>query len=159
MKKGMVGVLGTVVGAIGGIAAASSLNGKHLAQRIEKIDKFKGYYNMLNQWLVLKQEGKTLEQYFVDNTYNTIAIYGMGEMGNRLYDELKNSDKVEVKCTIDKNAAITYSELEALETVDGMPEVDVVVVTATFAFAEIEEELRAKIDYPIVSLDDVVYGI
>ena len=113
---------------------------------------------MLNQWLILKQEGKSLIEYFNKNGYKSVAIYGMGEMGNRLYDELKDSE-IELKYAIDKNAAGTYSELNVIGKDDDFPEVDVLVVTATFAFDEIEDELSGKVDWPIVSLEDVVYEI
>ena len=159
MKKGMTGFLGTVVGAVAGVVVASNLNGKQITQKSEKLDKFKGYYNLLNQWLFLKQAGKSLEEYFVKNGYKTVAIYGMGEMGNRLYDELKNSQEIEMSFAIDKNAASAYSELEVLELEDDLPQVDVIVVTATFAYEEIEKKLNERIDYPIVSLEDVVYEL
>lgn len=161
MKKSLVLVSSIFAGAAGIVAGATItgiLKGKQVSQKTEKVNKFKGYYTMLNQWLLLKQEGRSLEEYFVVNGYKTIAIYGMGEMGNRLYDELKNTS-IEVKCGIDKNALSTYSELEVIDLDDEIPEVDAVVITATFAFDEIEEELSEKISCPIVSLDDAVYEI
>lgn len=156
MKKGGVAVLSTVIGAVAGAAAVGKVQGKTINQKAEKVDKFKGYYNMLNQWLVLKQEGKSLEKYFTDNGYKTIAIYGMGEMGNRLYDELKGTS-VTVKYAVDKNAASTYSELDVIDPEDEYDQVDAIVVSAIFAFDEIEEMLGDKVDFPIVSLEDVVY--
>lgn len=159
MKKGSVAVLSALLGAAAGAAGNNVLSQKKIDQKTEKVDKFKGYYNMLNQWLLLKQEGKSLEKYFTDNGYKSIAIYGMGEMGNRLYDELKNSTAVEIKYAIDKNAAGTYSELDVIDVDDEMDEVDAVVVSAIFAFDEIEEELSAKTDCPIISLEDVVYEV
>lgn len=158
MKKGMAAVIGIITGTIAGGALTLALSGKKVDQKSQKVDKFKGYYNMLNQWLMLKQEGKSLDEYFKQNGYKTIAIYGMGEMGNRLYDELKNSD-IEVKYAVDQNAAGTYSELDVIDVEDEYEEVDVIVVTATFAFDEINEELGKKVDFPVVSLDDVVYEI
>ena len=158
MKKGTVAVLSTLIGAIAGAAGSGYLGSKQVEQKAEKVDKFKGYYNMLNQWLILKQEGKKLSEYFKRNNYKTVAIYGMGEMGNRLYDELKDSD-IEVKYAVDKNAASTYSELDVIELEDDFDTVDVMVVTATFAFDEIEEEISEKVDFPLVSLEDVVYEI
>lgn len=157
MKKGM-GVLGAIAGAAAGAIVVKKLSDKEINQKTTKVDKFKGYYNMLNQWLCIKQEGKSLVAYFKENGYKTVAIYGMGEMGNRLYDELKNTE-IEVKYAIDKNAVCTYSELQVFEVEDDLPEVDVVVVTATFAFDEIEEELSEKVAMPIVSLEDVVYEV
>ena len=158
MKKGTIGILGTLVGAVAAASITKSKTNKTVTQKNEKVDKFKGYYNMLNQWLCLKQEGNNLKEYFDNNGYKTVAIYGMGEMGNRLYDELKDTD-IEVKFAIDKNAASTYSELTVFELEDELPTADVMVVTATFAFDEIEDELSDKVDMPIVSLDDVVYEI
>lgn len=158
MKKGVVAVLATLFGAAAGAAGSGYLKQKAVDQKTQKVDKFKGYYSMLNQWLTLKQEGKSLEKYFVDNGYKNIAIYGMGEMGNRLYDELKGSS-IKVAYAVDQNAASTYSELEVIEPEDELKEVDVLIVTATFAFDEIEKELSDKVTCPIVSLEDVVYEV
>lgn len=158
MKKGTAVVLSTVFGFVAGAAGTGYLKGKQIEKKAEKVDKFKGYYNMLNQWLILKQEGKNLSEYFKSNGYKTIAIYGMGEMGNRLYDELKDSE-IEVKYAVDQNAASTYSELDVIEKEDDFAQVDVMIVTATFAFDEIEEEISSKVNFPIISLEDVVYEI
>lgn len=158
MGKGTIAVFSTLIGAAAGALGVNYLKEKEVEKKKVKVDKFKGYYNMLNQWLILKQEGKCLCEYFKANNYKVIAIYGMGEMGSRLYDELKNSD-ITVKYAVDKNAASTYSELEVIEPENEFEEVDAIVVTATFAFDEIETELRDKVDFPIISLEDVVYEI
>lgn len=157
MKKGIIAAIATLTGAGAGITASGILLSKTVAEKESKVSKFKSYYNMLNQWLILKQEGKDLIQYFTDNNYKKIAIYGMGEMGNRLYDELKDSD-IKIAYAIDKNIA-AYSELEILDVDDDFPEVDVIVVSAIFAFEEVDDELSEKISCPIVSLEDVVYEI
>lgn len=157
MKK-RTAILTTLLGGMAGAAVTGKIAAKEVQNKGEKIIKFKGYYNMLNQWLALKQEGKSLAEYFVTNGYKEIAIYGMGEMGNRLYDELKDTE-IQVKYAIDKNAASTYSELDVKEIDDELTEVDVVVVTATFAFDEIKEKFSGKVDMPIVSLEDVVYSV
>ena len=159
MKKGGIAVLSTLLGAGAAAAGIGYLGSRQVQEKTQKVDKFKGYYNMLNQWLILKQEGRNLSEYFEKKSYKTIAIYGMGEMGNRLYDELKNTE-IEVKYAVDKNAAGTYSELDVIDPDDSdWGEVDAVIVTATFAFEEIEEMLSEKIDYPVISLEDIVYGI
>lgn len=41
---------------------------------------------------------------------------------------------------------------------DTLPDVDAIIVTAFFFFDEIEQELEDKIDCPIISIEDVVYG-
>lgn len=157
MKK-QVTVLSTIVGTVAGAIATGIIKQKAIDEKSKKVDKFKTYYNMLNEWLMIKQEGKSLEKYFINNGYQTIAIYGMGEMGNRLYDELKNSE-IKVKYAIDKEASSTYSEIEVIEMEDELPEVDAVVVTAVFAFEDIEEKLQEVVECPIISLEDVIFEI
>lgn len=158
MKKGLLTVLGTVLGAVAGGAAIGNIEGRKMKSQEKEIEKYRAYYNMLNQWMVLKQEGKSLEKYFIDNGYKTVAIYGMGEMGNRLYEELKGSS-IEVKYAVDQNASSTYSELEVVEKESKLEEADVMVVTAIYAFDAIEEEMGAIVDFPVVSLEDVVYEV
>lgn len=157
MKKGvfaLLGITGMVTGAVAGGSWIGKICDKTIALKTDKINKFKSYYNMLNQWLILKQQGKTLEQYFVDNGYKTIAIYGMGEMGNRLYDELKESS-IQVAYAIDQETS-KYIEIASRSPQEQLDGVDVIVVTAVFAFEEIKNNISTKASCPIVSLEDIV---
>ena len=156
MKKGTV--IGTLVGAVVGVTLGGNMANKKLVEKETKIDKFKQYYNMLNEWLRIKQEGKNLVKYFEENNYKEIAIYGMGEMGNRLLDDLKDSSVV-VKYAIDKNAESTYAEIDVKKIDDELEKVDAIVVTAVFAYDDIVEDIQDKFLCPIVSLEDVVYGL
>ena len=63
---------------------------------------------------------------------------------------------MKIKYVIDKYAGSIDSDLKVLKPEDDLPKVDVIVVTATFAFGEIKEMLRKKVDYSIVSLELVV---
>lgn len=158
-KSGIVKVVCSVIlGIIAGGTLSNYFKNKIIDRGNKTVDKFKNYYSLLNQWLSLKNEGKSLEKYFIDNGYSTIAIYGMGEMGNRLYEELKRSS-ITVKYAIDKNAGSAFSELEVYNLEEDLEEVDVVVVTAVFAFEEIYEELSGQVDFPIISLEDVIYEL
>ena len=158
MRKGTVSVLSAIVGAMVGGIGVNITKEAAIIKEAKRVDKFKGYYNLLNQWLSFKQEGKSLSEYFKEKGYYTIAIYGMGELGNRLIDELKGSNIV-IKYGIDKQADYTYADIDMVSPEDELAEVDAVVVTAIFAFDEIAEELNNKLDSPILSLEDVVFEI
>ena len=158
MKKGFVALLSALVGAGIGVAGDSYFKSKIISKNNERVNKFKSYYNILNQWLVLLHEGKNIEQYFKKNQYHKIAIYGMGEIGNRLYEELKDSS-IEVAYAIDKNAGSAYAHLEVYSLEDEFEEVDAIVVTTAFAFEEIKDKLENKINCPIISLEDVVFEV
>ncbi|MDD3141070.1 MAG: hypothetical protein PHX08_19160 [Lachnospiraceae bacterium] len=158
MKKVSIAAISGILGALAGGVGANYFADKQLIKIEKKVDKFKNYYSMLNQWLLLKQDGKSLADYFADKGIKTIAIYGMGEMGNRLYDELKQTE-IKVMYGIDKEASSVYSELEVIECEEISEGVDAIVVTAVFAFEEISEELKHKVSFPIISLEEVVYSI
>lgn len=134
---------------------------------IDKITKLQGLANkhlqlflMMNQWVGIKQEGKNLSAYFERNGYKRIAIYGMSYAGCTLYDELLSSD-IEIAYLIDQNVqkAISLGKGFGAEFVsmdDSLEEVDVIVVTPITFFEEIAENLRKKIDCPIVSLKAIL---
>ena len=82
----------------------------------------------------------------------------MKELGERLYDELKDSD-IKVLYAIDKNADAIYAEVDVLTPDDDLPEVDLIVVTPVHYFDEIEEMLADKVDCPVISIEDVVYEV
>ena len=158
MKKGIKALVSFLGGAILGVAGDSYFKGKIISKNNERVNKFKSYYNILNQWIILNHAGKKLEQFFINHNYKEIAVYGMGEIGNRLYEELKGSS-VDIKYVIDKNAGSAYSESEIFTPEDKLEEVDAIIVTTVFAFEEIRSMLDKKCNCPIISLEDVVFEI
>lgn len=158
MKKGIISVLSFSAGAAGGLFFGKKTSNASIKEKEKKIDRLRLYYNVLLEWLQKKQDGKNLEDYFIEKEYKTVAIYGMGELGLRLADELKDSS-IELKYGIDKNASSVYSDLELKDPDDSFDDVDVIVVTPIFAFDDIENELSSKVNCPIISLEEVVSNL
>lgn len=158
MKKGISTLIGTVTGAVAGGIAARSVSLKKIQQLMDGHAKVHQLYMAFDQWLRIRQEGKTLVEYFEKNEYKTVAIYGMKELGERLYDELEGSD-IKVKYIIDKNADQIYADVDVITPDEKLEPVDVIVVTALYYFDEIEEMLSDKVDYPVVSLEDILYEV
>lgn len=119
-------------------------------------DKHLAILELFDQWMMKKQEGKTVSDYLRENGFRTIAIYGMGYLGKRLYDELKDSE-IEVRYAIDKNADNLYLELDVISPDENMPEVDLIIVTAVYFFDEIEGMLTNLTECPVVSFEDILY--
>lgn len=82
----------------------------------------------------------------------------MGEIGARLYYELKDSE-IELSYAIDSNSLAAYSELEVYNLEGKLPDAELIVVTAIFDFDEIESKLSEITNIKIVSLEDIVYYI
>ena len=90
MKKKFGGVFSTLAGmaagAVAGGVAAQTVSSKKVNQLLEGHKKVHELYMAFDQWLRIRQEGKTLVEFFEKNGYKTVAIYGMKELGERLYD-------------------------------------------------------------------------
>lgn len=158
MKKGMVGMLSALVGTAIGAAAACRILNDRVREIQEKSDKHLALFLMMNQWIMVKQLGKSLASYFEREGYRQIAVYGMHYAGETLVAELAGSD-VEVKYGIDKNADKIYADLLIVTPDSKLEKVDAVVVTSITFFEEVKEALSEKMDCPIISLEEIVYQI
>lgn len=162
MKKGIISIISTLIGAAAGGAAGALATSKVMGEAVAKEQKMSNkhltLFLMMNQWVLVKQEGKNLASYFEKNNYRKIAVYGMSYAGERLLNELKGSG-IEVAYGIDQNADGIYSEIEIVTKEDTLEPVDAIVVTPVFFFQEIEKDLSGKIDCPILSLEDILYEV
>ncbi|WP_342758490.1 hypothetical protein [Kineothrix sedimenti] len=158
MKKIISSIFLVLISAITSAVATERFCSKATKKAQEMSDKHLALFLLMNQWVLVKQEGKNLKDYFNKNGYKTIAIYGMSYAGERLLRELEGSD-VTIKYGIDKKADVIYSDIEVISVDEDLEDVDVIVVTPIFFFNEIEEVLSKKIDCPIISLEDILYDV
>lgn len=157
MKKiGVVvaGLLGFVAGAftIGKVIANTSNEWKRNA------DKFMTHMMLFNQWLIVKQSGKNIRDYFEKNNYKKIVIYGMSYAGERLIDELENSG-IEVVAAVDKNAKALFAKVPVLLPEQDIPQADCMVVTPVYFMNEIVKNMSERVACPIISLEDILYEV
>lgn len=157
---GKVAGIGIIGGAIAGIAY---LNKKNYEKSSVLEGRYKSYYQLANQWLMNKNEGKQVSRYFEDNDIKSVAIYGMGTLGELFYEEIKDSN-VKVGYFIDKNSDILCYGMDevpitSIEDISEQEEVDAIIVTPVFDFDAIQEDLEKVTDIHLISLEDVVYGL
>ena len=124
---------------------------ENLISNQERAEKYLLYYRILNMWLEMKQKGKSGITFLQEKGMKRIAIYGMQELGERLYEEIKNTE-LEVICVIDKNPDYVIGDFVVISPEEKIPDVDVVIVTAEYYFPEIETKLKEKVNCPIYSL-------
>lgn len=110
----------------------------------------------INKWLNLKLKGYKIADYFHKRDIRNIAIYGMGQIGLNLFEELKDS-LIEVECFIDRNAKKMHAPIKIIDLHE-VPVRSLVIVTT--AWIE-EEQLRKDYtcltdEYQIISLFEVI---
>lgn len=126
-------------------------------EEIAKVKKMIRINEALSEWLKLKQNGISIKEYFEQNHYETIAIYGMGDLGKKLFFELQNSG-MEVIYTVDKNAGM-QDKYKMIQLADKLPKTNVIIVTAVSSFNEIYMELKNKTSAEIVNIEDMIWSI
>ncbi|MBD5489856.1 MAG: hypothetical protein HDR13_13880 [Lachnospiraceae bacterium] len=158
MKKVALLLLSTLGGAAVAAVAVKKVIGDAAEVQHNMSEKHLALFLMMNQWVKVKQEGKHLADYLEQKGYKSIAIYGMSYAGERLLEELKGSN-IEVRYGIDRNAETIYSDIDLVTNEDRLEPVDAIIITSIFFFDEIEKQLSEKVDYPIISLEDILYEV
>ena len=147
-----------LVGALVGTCVSIKGFMKLLEKSKMETDKYLQLYHCMNEWVKRKQEKKNIASLLKELGYKSIAIYGVGIVGERLMNELEDSD-IDIAYLIDKNPNKIFSTLEIVSPKDALKKVDAIIITPIYYFDEIEEMLSSKIDCPIVALDDLIYDL
>lgn len=115
----------------------------------------------VKRWLENRNRGKTFVDYFHECKVNKIAIYGAGDLGRLLYDEIKESD-ICIKYFIDRNG-------EGIHQIEGIPvipisdvckmaDVDLVIISVSEYYTEVYNTLISiEPRMRIISLKEAVY--
>ena len=105
MKKGVIAVISTLLGAASGATVAgvgvAKAKGKETEQQRERAMKNASVIDALARWVSILQDGKKLSDYFEEKNYKTVAIYGYHYIGERLHRELAENG-IKVKYAIDQ---------------------------------------------------------
>lgn len=162
-NRGIASVLGTavfgaVVFLIGRVTRRRAVNAAQNANAHD-IKKYAAYYRLLASWMLLRNSGRSLAEYFAEHHYRSVAVYGLGPLGMCLLGELKHSD-VEVRCGIDRNADhFSYLDLKVIAPDSPIEAVDAIVITPFFECEHLVLELEGRTSSKIVSLEDIVHSI
>lgn len=154
----LAGILIVILGLCIAMYSIARMYYERTQQEISKVQKMIRINESLDRWLELKKPDRRLSEYFEQNHYKTVAIYGMGNLGRRLFSELQ-SEGINVVFTLDKGLKGEQGlKLRSADDKD-LPAVDVMVVTAVASFDEIYLDMREKVKAEIVSMEDVLWGI
>lgn len=125
-----------------------------LPQRCAIKSKMEVYFDILDRWMKMEEQGKALEELFVNKCWNHIAIYGYGKIGKHLYQKLKNT-LVRVEYVIDQNSEFHEDNIKIVKVGSQLPVVDVIIVTPVMEYEGIRKYLEQNQNYPVVSVEDI----
>ncbi len=102
----------------------------------------------------LMRAGVGVGHYLKEHKISSYAIYGIGDMGEWLI-EWSIDDGILPLYGIDKKEK-TYNGVEVIRPNENRTRVDLVIVTVTHRFSEIEKQIKLSADESFVSLEDVL---
>ena len=147
----LVFILGVATGVF------SILRIKFKSQTDQNIDQITRNLNLVNQWLIIKMKGISLSGFLLKNNIKSIAIYGMGIYGRHLVRELLH-DQIEICYGIDQKKMQPYMGVNVVQPVPELPKVDLIVNSVIYVHEEIRHELNQICKWPVISLEDLVFG-
>ena len=123
---------------------------ENIAQRNKKngAAKLTVFYEILLQWVENEINGHCIADILKEEGINTVAIYGMKELGELLLSELKKAG-LDVRYIIDRRKEEICLDMPVYDSEDFLPEADAVIVTAVHYYEEIRRALKNKRDWKI----------
>ncbi len=139
-----------------GVLAGSLIAVKYAKDARQSKERIRRDYLLYAEWLKMKQKGEPPGAYLRQNGWRRVAIYGMGAVGIRLYEELRGSG-TEISYVIDRRPRYVYSGLRVCDLNGELEAVDAVIVSLQSDYETIRKQLEEKIQAPIVSVKDVIF--
>lgn len=128
-----------------------------LENRLKELDKLKGAVDIYDAWLAVGKGGQSIAAYLKLKNCHKIAIYGLGKMGNRLYQEVKG--EVDVICFIDRNAEYLEADIPVYALGSFIPQVDLVVIALVDRENRIQKDVSDKLRFPVKGIEEILQAM
>ena len=122
----------------------------------ESLKKNEFIINEFQEWIYRFSENYGIEKQLLDKGFYTVAIYGMGRVGECLKYYLEKSG-ILVMYGIDSNPDYVFSDIEIYRVTDILPVVDAIIITPAYAYQEISEKLKPIVSCEVISVDDLIF--
>lgn len=121
-------------------------------------NKMSEYFHLLNMWMKKEQLHLDISAYLKKKNIHKIAIYGAGELGNRLYEKIEKSD-IEVTYIIDGNEKKKFHNIPVVNISPRLEKVDVIIVTPINEYEIIRTDINKYSDINVISLKELIEAI
>ncbi|WP_177201652.1 hypothetical protein [Butyrivibrio proteoclasticus] len=110
-------------------------------------------------WISQYIQQKKISDFVVKNGYKNIAIYGWGDLGKRLYDELIQNSEINLRYIVDRADIKEINSLcKCVKNANDINEkIDLLIITPFIEFDTIKDSINNDKIMQIFSLEDLVY--
>ncbi len=113
---------------------------KYYRKKNSECDRLEKIIYIMEMWRNINELGYSIDKYFLNRNYKTVAVYGYGKIGKHIEYELKESD-IDLVYFIDRNKTICDG-VRCLSCDDNLPKVDCVVITVVNEISDIRMKLE-----------------
>lgn len=124
------------------------------------VEKWQTRVDILLRWIRLGQSGIFLEDLIRKRGYKSIGVYGYVSLTDCVIYELKDSNKVELKCVIDKkgdNILIDFPAFCPEEIMD--LSLDVIILMPVDDYEVIRNQLEKYTSVDIRTIEEILYEL
>lgn len=139
------------LGIVGGILIDRLSVHKVLQQKNQELESANEKFFILGEWLTMEEQGKKIADVLRARGISSIAIYGMGVLGNHLYQQLESS-QISVTYIIDQKPLKGIYAARVCGIEEKLTGVEAVVVTPIYQFEKIKKAILEHNDVPVISL-------
>lgn len=120
-------------------------------------DKYRTYFEICSSFCKKIQSGGYIYE-ALDQNMNSVVIYGMGDIGRILYQDMVSSKNISVPYCIDNRAKIDNIDVECvnLAELNKKEKPDVVIVTVPGDFEAIRKSILSVYDTKVISVMDLI---
>lgn len=122
----------------------------------QQLVRYKDFFQILNQWMFLKEENRDIDEIIEHAGVNRLAIYGMGDLCRHIIFCLEKTNIV-VKYVIDKESFDFYDGLQVVTLEEKFEDIDAVIYTNPYESEEIIMTIKKKFKCPVISFMDIVF--
>lgn len=125
------------------------------------LNKSSQNYSLTLRWIRMLHKKRTLDLFLQGKKYRNIAIYGMGELGILVYEELQNNVRIENLYGIDKGNPKLPISIKCFRPYEVKEEMhpDLVIVTILWDFDNISYGLKKDFKAEIFSIEEIINKI
>ena len=120
----------------------------------EKI-KWEKKSKLFQKWIYLYHYDLNIKDWLDKMNKNSVAIYGMGDLGQLLYYELSKNG-VSVNYTIDQNYEYKNSEVNIYPLTEKLEQVDVVIVALIDPNDKLIKNIEKSTDSDVIKLESII---
>lgn len=118
-------------------------------------------FRLLNQWLRLKIQGVHFKEFFEDRKLSSVAIYGMGEIGWLVYEELKADGwEQAVRYGIDQSGKRKENGVGIYPLCSSLKKTDAIIITPVLVTDFIEDAIYEKLgEQTTFTVEEILYEL